>query len=383
MRLLHTSDWHVGKTIKGQSRLDEHHKVLAEIVAVADQERPDIVLVAGDLYETAAPAPASQAVVLQAILDLRDTGAAVVVIAGNHDNAASLEAIRPVFAALGVTVIGRPRAPDDGGVLELTTSGGDGVRLAVLPFVSQRGVIRSAQLMAQDGAQNTATYAERVAQILAALTTSFDGAAVNVIVTHAMVEGGVTGGGERSAQTFLDYAVKALAFPASAHYVALGHLHRTQQVAGSAPIWYSGSPLQVDFGEEEHDKHVLVVDATPTTPAQVRQVKIESGRRMRSLRGTLEELREHAGTLGDEFVRVTITEPARAGLAEDVRELLGEGVVDVRLDPSVRANPERARREIDSASPHELFAGYCNSQGVDDPDVRALFAELLDEELQV
>ena len=125
VKLLHTADWHVGKTVKGQSRLDEHRAVLAEIAAVADRERPDVVLVVGDLYETAAPAPEAQAVVMKALLDLRDTGATVVVVAGNHDNAHRLESIRPVFAALGVTVIGLPRRRDDGGVIEIAGAGGD------------------------------------------------------------------------------------------------------------------------------------------------------------------------------------------------------------------------------------------------------------------
>ena len=106
MKLLHTADWHVGKTIKGQSRLDEHRAVLADIVRIADVERVDIVLIAGDVYETAAPNPDAEALVLRTLLDLRDTGANVVVLAGNHDNARRFEAVRPVFAALDVTVMG-------------------------------------------------------------------------------------------------------------------------------------------------------------------------------------------------------------------------------------------------------------------------------------
>ena len=82
----------------------------------------------------------------------------------------------------------------------------------------------------------------------------------------------------------MDYAIGAAAFPAHAHYVALGHLHRTQQIAGAAPIWYSGSPVQVDFGEHDDPNNVLLVTATRTTPAVVRPVAVSGGRGLRTLR---------------------------------------------------------------------------------------------------
>ena len=110
MKLLHTSDWHVGKRLKGESRLEEHKQVLAEIAAVARREAVDVIVVAGDVYESAAPGPDAQAVALQALLDLRDTGAKVVVIAGNHDNPHQFEALRPVMAELDITMLGHPRA---------------------------------------------------------------------------------------------------------------------------------------------------------------------------------------------------------------------------------------------------------------------------------
>lgn len=383
MKLLHTADWHVGKSIKGQPRLDEHRSVLAEIVDVASREQPDLVLIVGDLYETATPTPEAQAVVMQALLDLRETGATVVALAGNHDNAHQLDSIRPVFAALGMTVIGLPRRPRDGGLLEIDGPS-DPVRLALLPFCSQRSVIRSAQLMAEDGAENAGTYAERVRLLIERLSNSFRDDAVNVIAAHCMVEGAKPGGGEREAQTFMDYWVKATAFPANAHYVALGHLHRTQQIGAACPIWYSGSPLQVDFGEEEHAKHVLLVEATPTTPAQVREVPITSGRRMRTLRGTLDELRAIAGTTNNDFLRVIVNEPARAGLAENIRELLGDTVMDVRLDPAVieAAQHRREQRAApQGASPQTLFNTYLAECAIEDDRLEKLFATLLDEEL--
>ena len=381
MRLLHTADWHVGKRLKGESRLAEHEAVLAEIVALADGERVDAVIVAGDLFESAAPPPDAQALVWRTLMDLRDTGAHVVVIAGNHDNPAAIEALRPFTTPLGIVTAGHVRPVADGGVAELTTRSGESLRVALLPFLSQRWVVKAAELMAPGAAASdyALAYAGRMAQLCGHLATAFRPDAVNVITSHCFVRGGTAGGGEREAQNVEDYWVDAAAFPGSTHYVALGHLHRTQQIAGGCPIWYPGSPIQVDFGEERDTKHVLLVDATPTIPAAVTPHRLTSGWRLATVAGTLDELEAQAagGILDDAWLRVIVREPARAGLADTVRRLFPRAV-EIRLEhlaPAEDGNgTTRPSRRGRGAT--ELFGEFMAEQGVDDDDVRALFAEL-------
>jgi DNA repair protein SbcD/Mre11 len=378
MRFLHTSDWHVGKSLKGASRLDEHVRVLAEIADVARREAVDLVLVAGDVYESSAPTPEAQAVALRALLALRDTGAKVVVIAGNHDNPHQFDALRPVMAELDITMLGLPVRPDAGGILEVPGRDGDRACLALLPFCSQRYVVRAAELMTGDAAAHAGSYAERMQGLLRALSRDFSADTVNVVVAHCMARGGKLGGGERDAQTVEPYWVSGTAFP-SAHYVALGHLHLTQEIPGAAPIWYCGSPIQVDFGEIDDDKHVLVVEATASKPAQVRRVKIDSGARLAIVEGTLEQLLERAALKGDAFLRVVVHEPARAGLGDEVRALLGERVVEVRLQPvdAPRGqNGEGSTRT--NRSPHDLFESFLADEGYEDDRLVALFDRLLD-----
>ena len=378
MKLLHTSDWHVGKVLKGISRLEEQRAVLGGLVAVARREAVDVVLVAGDLYESAVPPPEAQALVWETLLALRDTGAAVVAVAGNHDHAAQLDALRPLAAAAGITVVGRARRPDDGGVVDITTGGGERVKVAAFPFLSQRSVVKADQLMRDDAAQYAGTYAERCRRVLESLCAGFGSGTVNIVVAHGMVRGGLPGGGERDAQTvFEDYWIDPTAFPASAHYVALGHLHRTQQLPGGAPIWYSGSPIQVDFGEGGHEKHALLVEATAATPAKVEPVPLLGVRRLQTVEGTLAELRARAAGLTGDLLRVVVNEPARAGLADDVRELL-PNTVDVRIAAPAAVGDER-RPSRAGLSPHALFRAYLDQQGVADERVEALFARLLDE----
>lgn len=380
MRILHTSDWHVGKTIRGEPRLAEHTAVLAEITEIAAAEGVDLILVAGDLYESAAPPAEAEALVTRALLGLRAV-APVVVIAGNHDNASRFEAVRPLAAAAGIEVRGRVAPPDAGGVITIDSAAGERARVALLPFVSPRYSVRAAELMALDAGAAAGEYAERLAAIVRALCSDPDPGAVNVLVAHCMVRGGVTGGGERDAQTaFEPYWLSAAAFPPSLSYGALGHLHLAQRVPSGAPVWYSGAPVQVDFGEAGAGKHVLVVDVTATTPAQVREVSLRAGTELRTVTGTIADIEALAATdVGDAWLRVRVEGPGRAGLADDIRAWLGDRVVEVRLlGDRDRAPSSVASRQ--GRTPHELFDAYLADEEIEDPRLASLFAELLDAE---
>jgi exonuclease SbcD len=374
VKVLHTSDWHVGKLLRGRSRIAEHRAVLGEITEIAAREKVDLVMVVGDLFETAAPPPEATAVVFDALLGLRETGARVVVVGGNHDQQSELDAIAPVFERLGISVLGLPAGPERA-IVDL-----DGARVVMLPWVSQRWAVKSEQLMGATAAGVAQYYAARVARLLEWLCAGFSATDINLVAAHCMVQGGKLGGGERDAQLIDDYMVPAGAFPSSASYVALGHLHRTQQMPGPAPIWYSGSPIQVDFGESEDRKQVLLVDLPASGSARVNPVELASGWRLRTVSGTLDELT--AAPADEAFLRVVVREQPRPGLADEVRALLPQAV-DVRIAPSVAAARPGAEPAPISAglrlSPRDLFAAYLDFSGqARDPRVLALFDELLD-----
>ena len=187
-----------------------------------------------------------------------------------------------------------------------------------LPFVSQRYVVRAAELMANDAAQNAGTYAERYRAVIAALCGEFGAETVNLVVAHGMVRGGRSAAASGSPDASRTTGSTRPSFPPSAQYVALGHLHRTQQLPGAAPIWYSGSPIQVDFGEDGDAKHVLVVDVEAGQARAGHRAPPRSARRLRTIEGTLAELTILAPDMGDDLLRVVVTEPGRAGLATDV-----------------------------------------------------------------
>ena len=387
MKILHTSDWHVGKVLHSRDRHDEHVAVLRSIVATARDEDVDLVLVAGDLFESAAPTARAQGLVMQTLLALRGDGRKVVVIAGNHDNQPLLDAVyRPVLGELGLHVLGTPKRPDSGGTLALRTRSGEAVNVAALPFLSHRYAVRAAEVMLQEFAEHALDYTQRVREMVRLLTAAFTPDAVNVVMAHATLLGGRRGGGERDVQTRFDYELPAGVFPATAHYAALGHLHRQQEIPGPCPIFYSGSPLAVDFGEEANEPAVLVVTAAPGVRADTRVVPVAGARRLRTLRGTLEAVVAEGETAGDAYLRVILAEPGRAGLGDLVRDKL-PNAIEVSLDDAHRPRPgsrggtgrtgegpSRAGR-----SPLELFGDYLREQNIDDPRVQAMFGDLLDE----
>jgi exonuclease SbcD len=381
VKFLHTADWHIGKTLKGRDRLDEQYEVVRQVIGHAREHQVDAVLIAGDLYDSSAPTAKAQQLVVRALLALRDTGAKVIAIAGNHDNAATFDAYEPLMDAVDITLAGRVRPAEEGGMVSFhARSTGERVNVAVLPFLSQRYAVKAAQLVASTPAELSRDYDAMVREVIDALAASFTPDAVNVMMAHLTVVGGAFGGGERQAQSIFDYHVPAAAFPADAHYVALGHLHRRQTLPAPAPVVYSGSPFAVDFGEQDNIPVVCLVEATPSTPARITDLAVTAGRRLRTVRGTVDEIVARAGEFGDDYLRVYLREAARAGLREEVTDAL-PGALEVRIDPefAVSGSDRPPRTDHRDRSPAELFADFCAARGVADERVQALFGQLHDE----
>lgn len=377
MRILHTADWHVGRSIRGHSRAAEHAAVLDEIVAAAIGQAVDLIVVVGDLFDTAAPSAESEEIVYGALLALAEV-APLVVVGGNHDSPRRLEAVAPLAAAARITVSAEVRRPDDGGVVEVHTPHGL-ARLALVPFVSQRGLVRARDLMELGTDELNQHYAAWMGALIGRLVEGFSDDAVNLVVAHLMVANGVLGGGERSAHTIFDYAVPGGAFAATANYVALGHLHRCQAIAGPTTIRYSGSPLQLDFGETDDEKSVTILDTAPGEPAAISTVALRAGRRLRTLDGTVAELEQQRPTVGDEWLRLRVNEPARVGLADELRSWFPNCVEVAVASPASSSERPGDRIEV-TAAPRELFAAYLERIDETDPQLVGLFDELIEED---
>ena len=372
VKILHTSDWHVGRRIGGRDRSEEHEAVLSEIAEIAEGNDVDLIVVSGDLFDTASPAPRAESIVWRALLHLSGL-ARVVVVAGNHDNAARLEAVAPLLDLHRVTVCATPVGPEHGGVLDLPELE---TRVAMLPFVSQRGIVRASEIMNLDPDEHAGLYGERMKALIERLTADMGTDTVNILTSHLTVYGALAGGGERQAHIF-GYAIPSSSFPGHLSYVALGHLHRQQKMPHGAAVWYSGSPLQLDFGEVDDRKGVLIAEASPGLPAKVTTVPLTKGRRLVTLSGTLEQVVALGPTAEGAYVKVELDEKARVGLADEVRAAIPD-VVDVKLKSS-QESPRKSYEERTSVTGPEAFQRYLEANEVDDQRLVDMFTELLEE----
>lgn len=331
MRFLHTADWHVGKTLRGRSRLDEFAAALDEIASIARDRRVDAVLIAGDVFDSPAPPAEAEKLVYDFLARLLPERIACVLIAGNHDHPRKLAALAELLEGLRIFVRADVRPPGQGGVVRVPSrDGSDEAHVAVLPFVPERRIIDACQLLGPEH-EWYEEYARRLEQVLARLTAGFTAKAVNLVVGHLLISGARVGTGERPLHLGEVYGVNAQQLPANAQYIALGHLHRPQELMAPSRTFYSGSILELDFGEQEQDKRVLLVEAAPGKPATIESVPLRAGRRLRDLSGTLAELAALAGSCGDDYLRVGVrVDGPVPGIAEQVRELL-PNALDVRL----------------------------------------------------
>lgn len=386
MRFLHTADWHVGKPLRNRNRDDEYREVLAEVLDIARQERVDCVLVAGDIYDAATPPPEAERIVYDFFRELHGAGIKAVVIAGNHDHPRRLSAVARVLEVIDVHVRGEASRPDDGGCVLIPGPGGDAAVVAALPWVPERQAVQFEEIASSETAAAYSQYAQRLANAIGLFAPHFQTDTVNILMAHVFIDSAFVGpeGGERPLHITQTYAVIPQALPATAHYVALGHLHRPQRVDTSPcpHTYYAGSLLQLDFGERGQQKEVVVFDAKPGHPAEVRHIPITKGRRLREVQGTLDELkiRAQAREFGDDFlrVRVNLAAPLPA-LAAHVREFL-PNAVDIRgpePGPTGHGGPTASMQGM---TPLQLLERYLETQGTKlHPELKELFTKLLAE----
>jgi len=355
VRILHTTDWHAGKTLRGVRRTPEIRRVLQHLAATVEEEAVDLVLVTGDLFDTRAPSAAAERAVYEFFLRASRAGAVSVVIAGNHDSGERLEAWGQLASLAGVHTLGRPRPADAGGVIEMTL-GGEPAVIAALPFASPRTLVSALDITRGDAGHRA--YAARMAEAIEHLCARFRGDAVNLLLAHTSVEGALFSGSERRVHVTQQWSMDAAALPPEAHYIGLGHLHRPQWVrAAPAPTRYAGSPVQMDFGEVAEEKRFVLIDAAPGRPASIALRPYTGGVPLVDLAGSLDEVVAAAGSIeGEALLRVTVTLGGPdADLGRRVRKALPNAlVVRAKLPDAAPYSPPAGP----ARGPGEQFADY-------------------------
>lgn len=388
MRIVHTSDWHAGRIWRRIDRLAELADVLEHLGDFLESQHIDLLLMSGDVFDSGAPNPAAERLVFGFFKRIGRAGIQSVVIAGNHDSPARLQAWGTLAELVDVRAVAYPRRREDGGVIELTSRSGERARVAAVPFASPRRLISALDLSAEEGRARR-MYDQGMREILGQLVSGFDAETVNLVMAHTHLVGAIVSGSERQVHLGEEWATTPEALPSAAHYVALGHIHRPQEVeAAPAPTHYAGSPLQLDFGEAGEVKGFLSIDARPGQPAHIERIPYQGGRSLRSVRKSLGELERDATSLpAESWLKVTVSLSAPdPDINRKVRALLANAVaVEVELPEkpgtSHREDGTSPARPPTGSPPREVYQAYCRTRHGSPPDRQLLeaFDKLLSE----
>ena len=294
MRILHTSDWHLGRRLCGRERRGEFESFLAWLTDVLTEEKIDALIVAGDVFDSFTPPQWAQALYYDFLTRLSGTPCRTcVIVAGNHDSPSLLDAPRELLKRLNVFVTGVPNRDDE--VYELPgPDGNTGAVCCAIPFLRSRDLCGALEGASPDERRGTElqAFAARYARAVERAEALRAGRGVPIIATgHCFVAGGRVndGDGVRDLAVGSVDAVPAAAFPAAIDYLALGHLHSPQRVASCETRRYSGSPLAMNFGEAERGKCVVIVDLDGRA-VTVRELPVPVWQELIRLRGTFDEL---------------------------------------------------------------------------------------------
>ena len=404
MKLIHTSDWHLGQTLKGHDRRAEHQVFLDWLLDILAEREADALLVAGDIFDQANPSTEAQAQYYQFIARAKKAlpGLSIVVIAGNHDSPSRLDAPHPVLDAFGVRVVGRhdARAPLDDRLLgrlavPLTNRNGRiGAWVLAVPF------LRPGDLMRVEGGSYEDAVRDTYAQLAGALETRCGSDAVLIVMGHLHAQGGVLSeDSERRLIVGGEETLSSSVFPPCAAYVALGHLHKPQAI-GAEHVRYSGSPLPLSFAEMHYKHQVLEVRFDGArlagiealhTPRPVKLLRVPE--RFAPLDEVLQALKALEVETAPQDLQPLVEVQLLISLPPtDLRAQVEAALADkpVRLAGITRKRPELAAHGVETAGedaarlsdlkPQALFERLLDRHAdIETPEeVRAAFHELLD-----
>ena len=373
MKFLHLADLHLGKRVNGFSMLEDQAHILRQILAILDDEQPDGVLIAGDVYDKSVPSVEAVGLLDGFLTELRTRGVPVLLISGNHDSPERLAFGGRVMDSCGIHI----SPVYDGALAPVTLHDEFGpVHVWLLPFVKPAHVRR--WFPDADIESYTDAMAEAVAHM------DIDTAARNVLVTHQFVTGGARSGSEELSVGGTDNVDSGVFAPFD--YVALGHLHGAQHI-GRETIRYAGSPLKYSFSEARQHKSVTVVTLGEKGDVQVRTVALTPLRELREIRGSYDELTarsfyEHT-TYRSDYLHLILTDE------QDVYDAVGRlraiypylMTLDYDNARTRAAGTVAVPAAMEQRTPLELFEALYlqqNNQPMSD-EQRAFAAQLMEE----
>lgn len=378
LRILHTSDWHLGRSLYGQPRYEEFDAFLDWMISTLKEQKIDVLLLAGDIFDTGTPNNRAQHQYYRFLTQAASCCRHIVIIGGNHDSPSFLNAPASLLKVMNVHVVGAKTGPTDEQVLVL--NGADGnteLIVCAVPYLRDRdirtveageSVADKEQKLIEGIRSHYANVCARAKEIHSSLDVEIRKRVPIIGTGHLFTAGGRT----TEDDGVRDLYVGSLAhvgvdiFPDFLDYVALGHLHVPQAVGGEEHIRYSGSPLPMGFGEATQQKSVCVLEFNDRKP-QLTLHPIPSFQRLRQLRGNVQSLISDLGQLAQDG-KSTWVEIIYTGdeIVADLREQLENAVQkdgglvtilrirNARLMTSI-LEPELPGQTLDDLTPMDVF----------------------------
>lgn len=394
MKLLHTSDWHLGQKFISRDREAEHSLALDWLVKTIEKEQVDLLIVSGDVFDIGSPPNSARALYYNFLKKIYRTGCRhVVITGGNHDSPQMLDAPKELLQLLDVHVVGAATEDPSGELLVLKNEQGKPEAVvAAVPFLRDQDLRRVAS---NEGGQ------ERIERIKAGILAHYEamGAAaapyaaqqIPLIVTgHLCVTGAESSDKQDNIYLGNLENMRADQFPPVFGYVALGHIHRPQAIGGMQHVRYSGSLIPLSFSETKDEKSVTLVDFKKEKISSIQQLPVPIGRRLKSIVGSLEEVKEKLLALSERhedeetpWVEVTVETEA---LIPNLNGLLQDFAKDLHLDllkirskhQHISLDMQVEQVDLEDLRPVDVFRKKCESAGKPPEDMEALVETFLE-----
>ena len=383
MRILHTADWHIGHRLYERSRIEEHRQFLDWLLTTLQENAVDVLLVAGDIFDTALPSSEATDLYYQFLFQLYNkTHAHAVITAGNHDSPIHLAAPQEFLRMGRIHVVGLAAEPAK--CVFTFPSENPSVAIAAVPYLSESEL---SHISFETEPERAERYRERLKVFYRQCVECMPPDLPKILMGHLFVHGGKMGNSERNIQIGGATAMQISDFPDDATYVALGHLHRPHAISrANYGIQYAGSPLPLRFNEASYRKKVYLLDVPISGDVRVEEIEIPVFKELCTVTGNLNEVNLIAmsSEWNKKYIQVQLKlEHPEVGISDRIREMFHQRGGEV-LSVEVELPAQSERQEIpieDMQQPTEIFEQFYKETFNEPPD--ELMMETFDELLRL
>ncbi|MEG0843893.1 MAG: exonuclease SbcCD subunit D C-terminal domain-containing protein [Romboutsia sp.] len=396
MKFIHTSDWHLGKNLEGKSRLEEQERFCDDFIKKVDENNIDMVIIAGDIYDTSNPPAQAEKLFYRTISKLSNNGArCILIICGNHDNPERLIAATPLAHEQGIVILGNPLSSTDigkymgfeilkaeEGWLKIKIKDEEAV-IITLPYPSEKRLNEVIENTGSDE-ERQKTYSEKIGDIFRSLEENFEKDTINIAVSHIFVVGGEGTDSERPIQLGGSLLVEKKDLPSKAQYIALGHLHKPQKASARLNAYYSGSPLQYSKDERSYTKGAYIVDIHPGSKPNIEEIYFNNYKpievfKCKGIKEALNICEENKDRDIWSYFEIKTDEVIAQSDIKKMKEILND-IIEIR--PIIISEYEQEEIDIKEKSMIELFNEfYTFSRGLEPKgELMDLFLDIISEE---